>query len=129
MPTFPVVTGDIVTSTIWNGLPVYELSTKAGTTYTLASGDEYQKLLVFTSSSAKTVSIPTDATYDFPDGTAITILNNNAAGTLTIQAVTSGTTVISSAGASATAPTLGAFKAAVAIKTGTNAWTVCGAIS
>jgi phage baseplate assembly protein gpV len=129
MPTFPVVTGDIVTSTIWNGLPVYELSTKSGTTYTLSSGDEYQKLLVFTSSSAKTVSIPTDATYDFPDGTAITILNNNAAGTLTIQAVSSGTTVISSAGVSSVAPTLAAFKAAVCIKTGTNAWTVTGAIA
>jgi hypothetical protein len=129
MPTFPVVTGDIVTSTIWNGLPVYEISTKAGTTYTLTSGDEYQKLLVFTSSSAKTVSIPTDATYDFPDGTAITILNNNAAGTLTIQAVTSGTTIISSAGAVVAAPTLGAFKACVCLKIGTNAWTVSGAIS
>jgi len=129
MATWPVVTGDIVTSTIWNGLPVYELSTKSGTTYTLADGDQYQKLLVFTSSSAKTVSIPTDATYDFPDGTAITIVNNNAAGTLTIQAVTSGTTTISSAGVSSAAPTLGAFKAAVCIKTGTNTWTVCGAIS
>jgi hypothetical protein len=129
MATWPVVTGDIVTSTIWNGLPVYELSTKSGTTYTLASGDEYQKLLVFTSSSAKTVSIPTDATYDFPDGTAITILNNNAAGNLTIQAVTSGTTTISSAGASSAAPIVGAFKAAVAIKTGTNAWTVVGAVA
>lgn len=129
MATWPVVTGDIVTSTIWNGLPVYELSTKSGTTYTLASGDEYQKLLVFTSSSAKTVSIPTDATYDFPDGTAITILNNNAAGNLTIQAASSGTTTISSPGASSIAPVLGAFKACIAIKTGTNAWTVTGAVS
>lgn len=129
MATWPVVTGDIVTSTIWNGLPVYEPSTQAGTTYTLASGDQYQKLLVFTSSSAKTVSIPTDATYDFPDGTAITILNNNAAGNLTIQAASSGTTTVSSAGATSTAPVIGAFKAAVAIKTSTNAWTVCGAIS
>ena len=129
MATWPGVTGDVVTSTMWNGLPVYELSTKSGTTYTLATGDEYQKLLVFTSSSAKTVSIPTDATFDFPDGTAITILNNNAAGTLTIQAVSSGTTVVSSAGSVSTAPTLGAFKAAVCIKTGTNAWTISGAIS
>ncbi len=129
MATWPVVTGDIVTSTIWNGLPVYELSTQAGTTYTLASGDQYQKLLVFTSSSAKTVSIPTDATYDFPDGTAITIVNNNAAGTLTIQAASSGTTAVSSAGAVSTAPTVGAFKAVIVIKTGTNAWTVCGATS
>jgi hypothetical protein len=129
MATWPVVTGDIVTSTIWNGLPVYELSTQAGTTYTLASGDQYQKLLVFTSSSAKTVSIPTDATYDFPDGTAITIVNNNAAGNLTIQAASSGTTTVSSAGASSAAPVIGAFKAAVAIKTGTNAWTVFGSVN
>ena len=129
MATWPGVTGDVVTSTMWNGLPVYELSTKSGTTYTLASGDEYQKLVVFTRSSAKTVSIPTDATFDFPDGTAITIINNNATGTLTIQAASSGTTTVSSAGSSSTAPTLGAFKAAVCIKTGTNAWTVCGAIA
>jgi len=129
MATWPAVTGDIVTSQIWNGLPVYELSTKSGTTYTLATGDEYQKLLVFTSSSSKTVSIPTDATFDFPDGTAVTILNNNATGTLTIQAASSGTTTVSSAGASSSAPTLGAFKAAICIKTGSNAWTICGAIA
>lgn len=128
MATWPIVTGDIVTSTIWNGLPVYEPSTQAGTTYTLASGDQYQKLLVFTSSSAKTVSIPTDATYDFPDGTAITVLNNNATGTLTIQAASSGTTAVSSGGAVSAAPTLGKFKAAVCIKTGSNAWTIVGGI-
>jgi len=129
MPTFPVVTGDIVTSTIWNGLPSYEISTQAGTTYTLATGDQYQKLLVFTSSSAKTVSIPTDATFDFPDGTAITILNDNAAGNLTIQAVTSGTTAISSAGATSAAPVVGPFKAAVCLKIATNDWVVVGAIA
>ena len=129
MATWPVVTGDIVTSTIWNGLPVYELSTKSGTTYTLASGDEYQKLLVFTNSSAKTVRIPTDATYDFPDGTAITILNNNAAGNLTIQAASSGTTTVTSKGAVSSAPVLGTLEAAVCLKTGTNAWTIVGALS
>jgi hypothetical protein len=129
MPTFPVVTGDIVTSTIWNGLPAYEISTKAGTTYTLATGDQYQKLLVFTSSSAKTVSIPTDATFDFPDGTAITILNDNATGNITIQAVTSGTTAVSSAGAVSAAPVVGAFKAAVCLKIATNDWVVVGAVS
>jgi hypothetical protein len=128
MPTFPVVTGDIVTSTIWNGLPAYEVSIKAGTTYTLASGDEYQKLLVFTSSSAKTVSIPTDATFNFPVGTAITILNDNAAGNLTIQAVTSGTTAVTSAGATSNAPVVGPFKAAVCLKISTNDWVIVGAV-
>jgi hypothetical protein len=129
MPTFPVVTGDIVTSTIWNGLPAYEISTQAGTTYTLATGDQYQKLLVFTSSSAKTVSIPTDATFDFPDGTAITILNDNATGNLTIQAASSGTTSVTSAGASSAAPIVGAFKAAVCLKIATNDWVIVGAVA
>ena len=129
MPTFPVVTGDIVTSTIWNGLPAYEVSIKAGTTYTLATGDQYQQLLVFTSSSAKTVSIPTDATFNFPVGTAITILNDNATGDLTIQAVTSGTTAVSSAGATVAAPKIGAFKAAVCLKIANNDWVIVGAVS
>jgi hypothetical protein len=129
MPTFPVVTGDIVTSTIWNGLPAYEVSIKTGTTYTLATGDQYQQLLVFTSSSAKTISIPTDATFDFPVGTAITILNDNAAGDLTIQAVTSGTTAVTSAGASPAAPVVNPFKAAVCLKIANNDWVVVGAVN
>jgi hypothetical protein len=129
MPTFPVVTGDIVTSTIWNGLPAYEVSIKTGTTYTLATGDQYQQLLVFTSSSAKTVSIPTDATFNFPVGTAITILNDNAAGNLTIQAVTSGTTSVTSAGATVAAPVVGAFKTAVCLKIATNDWVIVGAVA
>ena len=129
MPTFPVVTGDIVTSTIWNGLPAYEISTQAGTTYTLATGDQYQKLLVFTSSSAKTVSIPTDATFNFPVGTAITILNDNATGDITIQAVSSGTTAVSSAGATSNAPKVGKFAVAVCLKIANNDWVVAGAVA
>jgi hypothetical protein len=129
MPTFPVVTGDIVTSTIWNGLPAYEVSIKTGTTYTLATGDQYQQLLVFTNSSAKTVSIPTDATFNFPVGTAITILNDNATGNITIQAVTSGTTSVTSAGATSAAPIVGAFKTAVCLKIATNDWVIVGAVS
>ena len=129
MPTFPVVTGDIVTSTIWNGLPAYDVSIQAGTTYTLLSGDEYQKLLTFTSSSAKTVSIPTDATFNFPIGTAISILNDNATGDITIQAVTSGTTAVTSAGATSAAPKVEKFSAAVCIKIAANDWVVVGAVS
>jgi hypothetical protein len=129
MPTFPVVTGDIVTSTIWNGLPAYDVSIQAGTTYTLATGDQYQKLLVFTSSSAKTVSIPTDATFNFPVGTAITILNDNATGDITIQAVTSGTTAVTSNGATSAAPKVAKFSAVVCLKIAANDWVVVGAVS
>jgi hypothetical protein len=72
--------------------------------------------------------IPTNASVAFPIGTAITILNIGA-GLCTISAVTSGTTTVLSAGAVAAAPTLAQYKTAVAIKTGTDAWYVVGAIA
>lgn len=125
---FPAVTGDIMTAAMFNGLVSYTLNSQSGATYTLASTDQYQVLVITTNASTKTVSIPTDATYDFPDGTAITILNTGL-GLLTINAVTSGTTTVTSAGAVSASPTVAQYKAAVAIKTGTNAWTVVGSVA
>lgn len=125
---FPASTGDVMTAAMFNGLVSYTLNSQSGATYTLASTDQYQVLVITTNASTKTVSIPTDATYDFPDGTAITILNTGA-GLLTINAVTSGTTTVTSAGAVSAAPTVAQYKAAVAIKTGTNAWTVVGSVA
>jgi hypothetical protein len=125
---FPATTGDVFTANMFNGLVAFTLNSQSGATYTLASTDQYQVLVVTTNASTKTVSIPTDATYDFPDGTAITILNTGA-GLLTINAVTSGTTTVTSAGATSASPTVAQYKAAVAIKTGTNAWTVVGAVA
>lgn len=125
---FPASTGDVLTSAMFNGLVTYTLNSQSGATYTLASTDQYQVLVVTTNASTKTVSIPTDATYAFPNGTAITILNTGA-GLLTINAVTSGTTTVTSAGATSASPTVAQYKAAVAIKTGTNAWTVVGSVA
>ena len=125
---FPAVTGDIMTAAMFNGLVTYTLNSQSGATYTLASTDQYQVLVITTNASTKTVSIPTDATYAFPNGTAITILNTGA-GLLTINAVTSGTTTVTSAGAVSAAPTVAQYKAAVAIKTATNAWTVVGSVA
>ena len=125
---FPASTGDVLTSAMFNGLVTYTLNSQSGATYTLASTDQYQVLVVTTNASTKTVSIPTDATYAFPNGTAITILNTGA-GLLTINAVTSGTTTVTSAGAVSAAPTVAQYKAAVAIKTATNAWTVVGSVA
>ena len=125
---FPAVTGDVMTAAMFNGLVSYTLNSQSGATYTLASTDQYQVLVVTTNASTKTVSIPTDATYAFPNGTAITILNTGA-GLLTINAVTSGTTTVTSAGATSAAPTVAQYKAAVAIKTATNAWTVVGSVA
>lgn len=125
---FPASTGDVMTAAMFNGLVAYTLNSQSGATYTLASTDQYQVLVITTNASTKTVSIPTDATYAFPNGTAITILNTGA-GLLTINAVTSGTTTVTSAGATSASPTVAQYKAAVAIKTGTNAWTVVGSVA
>ena len=125
---FPAVTGDVLSAAMFNGLVAYTLNTQTGSTYTLASTDQYQVLVVTSNAGTKTVSIPTDATYAFPNGTAITILNSGA-GNLTINAVTAGTTTVTSVGATPASPVVGQYKAAVAIKTAANAWTIVGGVA
>lgn len=125
---FPASTGDVLSAAMFNGLVSFTLNSNSTTSYTLASTDQYQVLVVMTSASAKDVLIPTDATYAFPNGTAITILNTGA-GAATIKAVTAGTTTVTSAGATSAQPTLAQYKTAVAIKTATNAWTIVGAVA
>ena len=125
---FPASTGDVLSAAMFNGLVAFTLNPQTGSTYTLASTDQYQVLVVTSNAGTKTVSIPTDATFAFPNGTAITILNTGA-GLLTVNAVTSGTTTITSAGSTPAAPTVAQYKSCVAIKTATNAWTIVGAIS
>jgi hypothetical protein len=124
---FPASTGDVLSAAMFNGLVAFTLNSQTGTTYTLASTDQYQVLVITSNASAKTVSIPTDATYAFPNGTAITLLNTGA-GNLTIQAASSGTTTVTSAGTTPAAPTVAQYKTAVAIKTATDAWTIVGAV-
>jgi hypothetical protein len=124
---FPTTTGTVVSSEMWNGLTSYQISTQSGATYTFASTDQYQVLVVASNASTKTFSIPTDATYAFPNGTAITVLNTGA-GALTLNAVSSGTTTVTSAGAVSASPTLAQFKAAVCLKISTNTWTIVGAV-
>ncbi len=128
MPTFPGNTGDVVTSAMWNGLPAYTVQTAKTADYTAASGDEYQQLIPMNKSSAANFLIPTDATYNFPIGTVITVLNQ-AANAVTIKAVTSGTTTVLSAGSVAAQPTLAQYKSAACIKTAANVWYIVGAIA
>jgi hypothetical protein len=125
---FPAATGDVLSAAMYNGLVAFTINAQTGTTYTAASTDQYQVLVTMNNASSNTFSIPTDATYAFPNGTAITILQIGA-GVTTINAVTSGTTTITSAGAVSAAPVLARYKAAVALKTGTNAWTIIGAVA
>jgi len=128
MPTWPGTTGDVVTSTMWNGLPAFTVQTAKTADYTAASGDEYQQLVQINKATAIAFKLPTDATYNFAVGTVITVLNIGA-GLLTISAVTPGTTTVLSVGAVAASPTLAQYKSAACIKTAANAWYVVGAIA
>jgi len=125
---FPASTGDVLTAQAYNDLVAFTINTQAGTTYTVVAADQYQVLVQATNASAKTFSIPTDATLDYQIGTAITFINSGA-GLMTINAVTPATTTITSAGAVAASPTVAQHKAATAIKLAANAWTVVGAIA
>jgi len=110
--------------------PVINLSLNAqtGTTYTFALTDN-GKLVTASNASAQTYSIPTNATTAFPTGTQINIIQIGA-GQVTIQAASSGTTTVSSTGATATAPKLRAqFSSATLIKASTDLWYVVGDIS
>jgi hypothetical protein len=128
MPTFPGATGDVVTAAMWNGLPAFTVQTAKTADYTAASGDQYQQLIPMNKATAVAFKLPTDATYDFAIGSAITVLNIGA-GVCTISAVTSGTTTVLSAGATAAQPTLAQYKTAVCIKTAANTWYVVGGIA
>jgi hypothetical protein len=104
------------------------LNAQTGTTYTFVLTDN-GKLVTASNAAAQTYSIPTNASVAFPTGTQINIVQLGA-GQVTINAVTSGTTTISSTGTTATAPKLRAqYSAATCIKTGTDTWVVVGDIS
>jgi len=98
-------------------------------TYTVVLTDADQKLVTMSVGSANDFQIPTNANVAFPTGTVINVIQIGA-GQTTIKAVTSGTTTISSTGATATAPKLRAqFSAASCIKVATDTWFVVGDIA
>jgi hypothetical protein len=125
---FPATTGDIFTAADYNGLVAFTVGTANTVDYTAVIADAYQVLEVMNKATAIAYKIPTNASVAFPIGTVLTILNIGL-GTCTISAVTSGTTAILSAGATPAQPTLGQYKSAACIKTGTDAWYVVGAIA
>jgi hypothetical protein len=128
MPTFPAVTGDILTAAMYNGLIAFTVDADATADYTAVLDDQYQVLVPMNKATAVAFKLPTNASVAFPVGTAITVLNKGA-GLCTISAVTSGTTTVLSAGAVAASPTLAQYKTAVCIKTATDTWYVAGAIA
>jgi hypothetical protein len=128
MPTWPAVTGDVVTSTLWNGLPAFTVNTAATSDYTPVLNDGYQVIQQMNKATAIAFKIPTNASVAFAIGTVITVLNIGA-GTCTISAVTPGTTTVLSSGATAASPTLAQYKSAACIKVATDTWYVVGAIA
>lgn len=125
---FPASTGDVVTSSMFNGLTSFTIGTANTADYTAVSADQYQVLEIMNKATAIAFKIPTNASVAFPVGTALTVLNIGA-GTCTISAVTPGTTTVLSAGATAASPTLAQYKSAVCLKTALDTWYVVGAIA
>jgi hypothetical protein len=111
--------------TAFAGLAV---NAQTGTTYTAVKADGLNAIVTMDNGSANTFRIPTDATYNFPVGTTLLVYMKGA-GVTTINAVTSGTTTINSAGAVAAAPVLARYKSAACIKVAANSWIVVGAIA
>ena len=124
----PAATGDVLTAATVNGLVTFTVGSDQTADYTAVLTDQYQTLVPMNKATAVAFKIPTNASVAFPVGTAITILNKGA-GTCTISAVTSGTTTVLSAGATAASPTLAQYKTAVALKLGTDLWYISGAIA
>jgi hypothetical protein len=125
---FPAATGDVLSAAMYNGLTSFTVGTANTTDYTATISDAYQTLELMNKATAIAFKIPTNASVAFPVGTVITVLNIGA-GTCTISAVTSGTTTVLSAGATAAAPTVAQYKSAACIKTATDTWYVVGAIA
>lgn len=125
---FPFVAGDVLNASEMNGLVAFTLNAQTGTTYTAVSTDQYQVLVTMDNASANTFYIPTDATYNFPVGTAITVYMKGA-GVTTITAASSGTTTVVSAGAAAGSPVLAQYKSAVCVKLAANSWVVLGSVA
>ena len=125
---FPFSTGDILTASAANGLVAFTVDADQTADYTAVLDDQYQVLVPMNKATAVAFKIPTNAAVAYAIGTVITVLNKGA-GTVTISAVTPGTTTILSAGATAASPTLAQYKSAACIKTAFDTWYVVGAIA
>ena len=90
--------------------------------YTLSALTERDDLIEMSSASAVTLSIPTDATLNFPIGTSIDVLQTGA-GQVTIAAVTPGTTTVNATPGLKLRTT---WSSATLFKRAANTWVVFG---
>jgi hypothetical protein len=103
------------------------LNAQTGATYTAVLSDGLNKVVTMDNAGANDFLIPTDASVAFPTGTVLNVYCKGA-GTTTIEAVTPGTTTVTSAGTVAESPTVSTKKAASCIKIAANSWIVVGNI-
>jgi hypothetical protein len=97
-------------------------------TYTVVLADNKNTLVTMNVATANDFLIPTNASVAFPIGSVINVVQTGV-GKTTIEAVSSGTTTISSTGATASAPELRAqFSAASCVKVATDSWIILGDI-
>jgi hypothetical protein len=104
------------------------INAQTGATYTAVLADGLNKVVTMDNAGANDFLIPTDASVAFPTGTVLNVYCKGA-GTTTIEAVTPGTTTVTSAGAVAASPTLATKKAASCVKIAANSWIVVGAVA
>ena len=124
---FPASTGDVLSAAMYNGLVTFDVTTQSGATYTVANADLYQRTILTSNASTKTITIAPDSTLtEAAVGSTITFINTGA-GLLTFAAG-AGVTIVS-AGAVSAAPTVAEFKAASCIRTAANSWIIIGAIA
>jgi hypothetical protein len=97
-------------------------------TYTAVLADNKNTLVTMNVATANDFLIPTNANVAFPIGSVINVVQTGV-GKTTIEAVTPGTTTISSTGATAAAPELKSqFSAASCVKVATDSWIILGDI-
>ena len=107
-------------STLQQALQNYVISDKT-TSFTLADGDQ-GKIFQMNNASPLTVTVPTDATFNFTIGTQFTIVQKGA-GQITISAATPATTTINYTPGN---KTRAQWSSATLVKTAANTWLLMG---
>jgi hypothetical protein len=97
------------------------INAQTGTSYTPGLADA-GKLITASNAAAISLTIPTDATVDFPVGTQLIVMQL-AAGQVTVSAVTPGTTAVNSKNGTKTS---GQYAVISLIKVAANSWVVGG---
>jgi hypothetical protein len=134
-PAQTFTTGQVLTAAQMNEISteindLWRLTFRAvtGTSDTLVLADSYNKLITYSNTGTTTITIPNSSSVAFTTGSIVNILKTGATGTVSI--VQGSGVTISSAGTTATNPTITAVAGAASIiKTGGDSFTVVGRLA